>query len=175
MSWIPIFLSYFLTETAWFAHKHLCGLCDLEKTHPGLFSVELKLLLGAGEVGSEVKNTDCSSRGPEFNSQQPHGGPQPSVVHTISSWGVSEGSYTVLTYIKSINISFKMLLHFLSLCDHGDRREDNNNLPCGFGGSNSGGQVWWQALWPAEPCCPPPLPLLFKKEPSVCTDLKRSW
>jgi hypothetical protein len=25
-----------------------------------------------------VKNTDCSSRGPEFNSQQPDGGSQPS-------------------------------------------------------------------------------------------------
>jgi hypothetical protein len=24
--------------------------------------------------GSAVKSTDCSSRGPEFNSQQPHGG-----------------------------------------------------------------------------------------------------
>jgi hypothetical protein len=24
--------------------------------------------------GSEVKSTDCSSRGPEFNSQQSHGG-----------------------------------------------------------------------------------------------------
>jgi hypothetical protein len=30
--------------------------------------------------GSEVKSTDCSSRGPEFNSQQPHGGSQPSVM-----------------------------------------------------------------------------------------------
>jgi hypothetical protein len=30
--------------------------------------------------GSEVKNTDCSSRGPELNSQQPHGGSQPSVM-----------------------------------------------------------------------------------------------
>jgi hypothetical protein len=27
-----------------------------------------------------VKSTDCSSRGPEFNSQQPHGGSQPSVI-----------------------------------------------------------------------------------------------
>jgi hypothetical protein len=27
-----------------------------------------------------VKSTDCSSRGPEFNSQQPHGGSQPSVM-----------------------------------------------------------------------------------------------
>ena len=30
--------------------------------------------------GSEVKSTDCSSRGPEFNSQQPHGVSQPSVM-----------------------------------------------------------------------------------------------
>ena len=29
---------------------------------------------------SAVKSTDCSSRGPEFNSQQPHGGLQPSVM-----------------------------------------------------------------------------------------------
>jgi len=30
--------------------------------------------------GSVVKSTDCSSRGLEFNSQQPHGGSQPSVM-----------------------------------------------------------------------------------------------
>jgi hypothetical protein len=30
--------------------------------------------------GSGVKSPDCSSRGPEFNSQQPHGGSQPSVM-----------------------------------------------------------------------------------------------
>ena len=30
--------------------------------------------------GSVVKSTDCSSRGPEFNSQHPHGGSQPSVM-----------------------------------------------------------------------------------------------
>jgi len=30
--------------------------------------------------GSEVKSTDCSSRDPEFNSQQPHGVSQPSVM-----------------------------------------------------------------------------------------------
>ena len=28
--------------------------------------------------GSIVKSTDCSSKGPEFSSQQPHGGSQPS-------------------------------------------------------------------------------------------------
>jgi hypothetical protein len=27
--------------------------------------------------GSSVKSTDCSSEGPEFKSQQPHGGSQP--------------------------------------------------------------------------------------------------
>jgi hypothetical protein len=32
--------------------------------------------------GSVVKSTDCSSRDPEFNSQQPHGGSQPSVVES---------------------------------------------------------------------------------------------
>jgi hypothetical protein len=35
--------------------------------------------LGVGEDGSEVKSTGCSSRGPEFKSQQPHGGSQSSV------------------------------------------------------------------------------------------------
>jgi hypothetical protein len=30
--------------------------------------------------GSVVKSTDCSSRGPKFNSQQPHGVSQPSVM-----------------------------------------------------------------------------------------------
>jgi hypothetical protein len=40
---------------------------------------------GSGEGGcwrdnSVVKSTDCSSRGPEFNFQQLHGGSQPSVM-----------------------------------------------------------------------------------------------
>ena len=48
--------------------------------------------------GSVVKSTDCSSGGPECNSQQPHGGSQPSVMESDPS-GVSEESYSVL-YIK---------------------------------------------------------------------------
>ncbi|XP_063127090.1 endoplasmic reticulum resident protein 29 isoform X1 [Rattus norvegicus] len=32
--------------------------------------------------GSAIKRTDCSSRGPEFKSQQPHGGSQPSVMRS---------------------------------------------------------------------------------------------
>ena len=35
--------------------------------------------------GSVVMSTACSSRGPEFNSQQPHGGPQPSVIDLMLS------------------------------------------------------------------------------------------
>ena len=46
--------------------------------------------------GSAVKSAGCSSRGPEFNSQQPHGGSQPSVTGS----DVSENSDSVLTYIK---------------------------------------------------------------------------
>jgi hypothetical protein len=32
--------------------------------------------------GSVVKSTDCSSEGPEFKSQHPHGGSQPSLMRS---------------------------------------------------------------------------------------------
>jgi hypothetical protein len=32
--------------------------------------------------GSVVKSTDCSSEGPEFKFQQPHGGSQPSIMRS---------------------------------------------------------------------------------------------
>jgi hypothetical protein len=38
-----------------------------------------KLRKGAGEMAQWLKSTDCSSKGPKFKSQQPHGGSQPSV------------------------------------------------------------------------------------------------
>ena len=44
--------------------------------------------------GSVVKSTLCSSRGPEFKSQQPHGGSRPSVMRS----GVSENSYSVFIF-----------------------------------------------------------------------------
>jgi hypothetical protein len=47
-----------------------------------------------------VKSTDCSSEGPEFKSQQPHGGSQPSIIRSDALSGVSEDSYSVLTYMK---------------------------------------------------------------------------
>jgi hypothetical protein len=39
-----------------------------------------KAFYGGWRGGSAVKSTDCSSRGPGFNSQPPHGGSQPSLM-----------------------------------------------------------------------------------------------
>jgi hypothetical protein len=48
---------------------------------PGLMVLGSKRKQTEGQRdGSAVKSTDCSSRGPEFNSQQPHVGSQPSVM-----------------------------------------------------------------------------------------------
>jgi hypothetical protein len=44
------------------------------------FSCQVKFHCGGWRDGSEVESSDCSSRGPEFKSQQPHGGSQPSVM-----------------------------------------------------------------------------------------------
>jgi hypothetical protein len=44
-----------------------------------LFSVKKYKNLGWRD-GSAVKSTDCSSEGPEFKSQQQHGGSQPPVM-----------------------------------------------------------------------------------------------
>jgi hypothetical protein len=44
---------------------------------------------GAGEMAQWVRAPDCSSKGPEFKSQQPHGGSQPSVSRSDSLfWSV---------------------------------------------------------------------------------------
>jgi hypothetical protein len=56
--------------------------------------------------GSVAKSTDFSSRGPEFNSQQPHGDSQPSVIGSVVLfWCVSEGRDSIVTYMKSNNQS----------------------------------------------------------------------
>jgi hypothetical protein len=41
-----------------------------------------KIRDGAGEMAQWVRAPDCSSEGPEFKSQQPHGGSQPSVTRS---------------------------------------------------------------------------------------------
>jgi hypothetical protein len=59
----PLFsFSYHLSETGFFS------LVKTQKTD------------GGWRDASAVKSTDCSPRGHEFSSQQPHGGSQPSVM-----------------------------------------------------------------------------------------------
>jgi hypothetical protein len=67
------------------------------------------MMVGAGEMAQWVRAPDCSSEGPVFKSQQPHGGSQPSIRRSDStpSSGVSKDSYNVLTYNKQINKSLK--------------------------------------------------------------------
>ena len=55
---------------------------------------------GGWRDGSAVKSTDCSSRCPEFKSQQPHGASKPSLMGFMPSSGVSEDCNTILKYIK---------------------------------------------------------------------------
>jgi hypothetical protein len=62
-----------------------------QKNKKGRRKRSLSISLGCGgwRDGSVVKSTDCSSRSPEFNSQQPHGGSQPSVMRSDTFfWGV---------------------------------------------------------------------------------------
>jgi hypothetical protein len=48
-----------------------------------------KLGIRAGEMAQWVRAPDCSSKGPEFKSQQPHDGSQPSVTRSDSLfWSV---------------------------------------------------------------------------------------
>jgi hypothetical protein len=49
--------------------------------------------------GSAVKSTDCSSRDPEFNSQQPHGGSQPSVMGSDALFWCVLKTVTVYSHI----------------------------------------------------------------------------
>ena len=68
----------FLASAMW-----ILGLKSSEPSHqPKHFRFFKNRVLGAAEGGSEVKSTDCSSGGPEFNSQQPHVGSQPSVIRS---------------------------------------------------------------------------------------------
>jgi hypothetical protein len=45
-----------------------------------LTTKNIKIPFAGWRDGSAVKSTDYSSRGPQFNSQQPHSGSQPSIM-----------------------------------------------------------------------------------------------
>ena len=53
-----------------------------QKFRASLLNTLRSYLLGAGEMAQWVRAPDCSSEGPEFKSQQPHGGSQPSVTRS---------------------------------------------------------------------------------------------
>jgi hypothetical protein len=59
--------------------KYIVEITSLRKMQEYTFKLCLNENKGWRD-GSAVKSTDCSSRGPEFNSHQPHGGSQPSVM-----------------------------------------------------------------------------------------------
>jgi hypothetical protein len=71
-----------------------CAIVSFRKIQSIIITCECFFLLSwikrtfAG-AGSVVKSTDCFSRGPEFNSQQPHGGSQPSVMGSDSVFKAS--------------------------------------------------------------------------------------
>jgi hypothetical protein len=54
--------------------------------------------------GSVVKSTDCSSRGPEFNSQQPYGGSQPSEMGSNALFGMClfKKIFIYLLYVSTL-------------------------------------------------------------------------
>jgi hypothetical protein len=68
------------------AHNHLLWnlmpSSGVSEESNGVLIYIKKKNLGGWRDGSEVKSTDCSSEGPEFKSQQPHGGSQPSVMRS---------------------------------------------------------------------------------------------
>jgi hypothetical protein len=50
----------------------------------------------AGEMAQRLRALTALLKGPEFNSQQPHGGSQSTVIGSDALfWGVSEDSYSV--------------------------------------------------------------------------------
>jgi hypothetical protein len=59
-----------------YAHKYT------SITHENMLASISKKGMKGWRDGSALKSADCSSRGPEFKSQQPHGGPQPSVMRS---------------------------------------------------------------------------------------------
>jgi hypothetical protein len=47
-----------------------------------LYKYSLRFYFWGWRDGSVGKNTDCSSKGPEFKSQQPHDGSQPPIMRS---------------------------------------------------------------------------------------------
>jgi hypothetical protein len=82
------------------ANASICWALPLSLLH----RYNIQLMWGWRD-GSAVNSTDYSSRGPEFNSQQPHGGSQPSIMRSDALfWCVWR--QLQCTHIQKINKSF---------------------------------------------------------------------
>jgi len=90
--------------------------------------LSLKFSRGGWGDGSAVKSTDCSSRGPEFKSQQPHGGSQPSEMapgvcedrkHTHTRTHVNE---------KRMNPNYYTGLFYMLRAKHQEKNESAPNM-----------------------------------------------
>ena len=83
-----------------------------------------------------VKSTDCSSRGPEFISQQPHGGSQPSILgYDAFFWHAGIHANRILNIYKIIQeIFFKRLKYPVQWCRPliPDLRRQKLEDPCEF-------------------------------------------
>jgi hypothetical protein len=55
---------------------------SLEDMGTGEKFLNRRAMAGAGEMAQWVRAPDCSSEGPKFKSQQPHGGSQPSLMQS---------------------------------------------------------------------------------------------
>jgi hypothetical protein len=66
-------------DKVWISIKMICIVAvDWSKNLIAILRNQMK----GWRDGSEIKSTGCSSRGPEFNSQHPHGGSQPSIMRS---------------------------------------------------------------------------------------------
>jgi len=90
-------------------HFYDCPECSWSDQNKDLVPA-FKIYMGWGwRDGSEVKSIDCSPRGPEFNSQQPHGGSQPSVMGSDALfWCIWR--QLQCTHIHKINNSLKKFI-----------------------------------------------------------------
>jgi hypothetical protein len=83
---ITMFLNYYMcvyVHTQTCTHTYLCNSSNVEVRRQ-LFSLFIENRYFQGwRDGSVVKSIDCFARDPEFNSQQPHGGSQPSVMGSV--------------------------------------------------------------------------------------------
>ena len=79
-----------------------------------------------------VKSIGCSSRGPEFNSQHPHGGSQPSVTPVLGDLMPSFDTYVVMNWLyhmfESINsilfLAFAPFMYCVGLMILQERKKD---------------------------------------------------